>query len=202
MKTFIRTASMIFGLALAFAANAGQVVRLNVPELGTFVNIEILDAMNSAEGETKVAFLKRVGAVLQTFSESTGYEACSKIWSNADATAWGVRITSARAHNTCVITNLSVAGMTATEEGIHSHPPLNRYRANETDLAFIGGGVRLNEFVYTEGAEFSPKDFGLGAGYLVTRGSLLYQHGRGTVENMGEITTQAAPTTDAVVATN
>ncbi len=198
MNRFAKTLSftlVAFALSVLSVAHAGPLMRLDTPQLGIVVDIEDLGVMTSAEGETKVDFLKRVGVVLDEFSARTGFEGCSKIWTDHDK-AWGVHLTSAHAHNTCVITNLGVKGMVMLKEGIHSHPPSDSYRVNETDRAFIlagaGTSVQVNDWARTDGATFSPQDFGLGPGYLVSRGQLLHQSGRRSIENLGAISPPVA----------
>lgn len=184
---------MLLVLSSVASVNAGNVRALDVPSLGITLSLEELESLSSLPDESKTDFLKRVGSFLQEYSDRTGFEACSKIWGASDGTAWAVRITTNRAHNGCVTTNLPVKGLAMTPESIHSHPPKNEYRANEADVAFVGNtGLRVKDKARTEGATFSPRDFALGRGYLVTRGRLLFHAGAHAVEDLGEIPTASA----------
>jgi len=149
---------------------------------GTKVDVVDVEdgTLASAEGESAPAFLKRVAVVLRAYTSSTGFEACSEIWTNGVRLA--VRATSNSAHVGCVATGLAPAdGWTASRESIHSHPAVPRWRANAADVAFSGGEYRVGKWVRGDmGEQFSEDDYAAGPGYLVGGAGLYYQAGKGT----------------------
>lgn len=151
-------------------------------------------ALTSAEGEDKITFLKRACVVLQAYTRKTGFEACSKIWTQGERLA--VRATTNRAHAGCITTNLAPAGddWTRDADSIHSHPLRPAYRTNEADALFQGYMVPVGTRSHTDGTDFSPRDFALGRGYLVdSEGRLLYQRGRNEVEDLGPVESRPVP---------
>lgn len=183
--TAARAAVLSFVLVGAAGASRFKVDALG----GTLDVFEVPGgALASAPDEDKTAFLKRAGAVLHTYTRNTGFEACAKIWTQSGRFA--VRATSNRAHIGCVTTDLAPeSGEWARDaDSIHSHPVVSYYRTNEADALFQGYAVPVGTKSHTDGADFSPRDFGLGRGYLVnSEGRLLHQSGRGTVVDLGAV---------------
>lgn len=145
--------------------------------------ITALDSFTSTPGETKVAFLKRVGLAMEQYSLHHQVETCATLWEDPQDTHWALQVFTANAHTTCLFnetnptTDTSLVKDAAT---IHSHPLITRYKANAVDAALTGA---------TEGhtyelvnAFFSPADKEAGPGYLVTR-HLQYQRDNGQVLN-------------------
>lgn len=180
------TALVVSCLMAGFASAA----KLQVQALGGTLEVfEIPDgALTSVAGEDRATFLKRVGAALHDYTRSTGFEACTRIWTKGEFLA--VRSTSNRAHVGCVTTDLAPSGdgWTADVDGIHSHPIHPYYRTNEADVLFQGHVAPVGVRAHTDGTNFSPRDFGSSRGYLVnSEGHLLHQHGRGTVQDLGPV---------------
>lgn len=155
---------------------------------GTFDVIEVPDGLfTSLPGEEKTSFLKRAGLVLHAYTRETGFEACSKIWTQGDRLA--IRATTNRAHVGCITTDLSPGdGWARDADSIHSHPLRPDYRTNDADARFQGYVVPVGTRSHTDGAGFSPRDFALGRGYLVnSQGRLLYQRGQNAVDDLGPV---------------
>lgn len=182
-----RKTAIALVLSLLIACPAGA-ARLQVQVLGGTLEVFEIPggALTSVAGEDRAAFLKRVGAALHDYTRSTGFEACTKIWTRGGLLA--VRPTSNGAHVGCVATDLAPSGegWTPDADGMHSHPIHSYYRTNEADALFQGHVASVGVRAHTDGADFSARDFGLSRGYLVnSEGHLLHQHGRGTVQDLG-----------------
>lgn len=152
---------------------------------GTFDVMEIPGgSLTSFPGEERTSFLKRAGAALHAYTRETGFEACSKIWTQGNRL--GIRATTNRAHVGCITTDLSPGdGWTRDADSIHSHPLRPDYRTNDADARFQGYVVPVGTRSHTDGAGFSPRDFALGRGYLVnSQGRLLYQRGQNAVDDL------------------
>lgn len=139
-----------------------------------------LGIVQSEPGEGFHDFLGRVAKVMDRYSARTLHEACGVIMVRndpEDEVAWRVRITSNRSHVSCTMIQFPMSGWTRLGPDIHSHP-FARYgaRVNAIDAArgLYQCGYSLNVFDDT----FSDVDYKRGAGYLVSRGRLLYQHGK------------------------
>lgn len=130
------------------------------------VRAEVLDTVVSAHGEEKIAFVQRVARMMQAWTRKTGYEACGMI-GQAPEGRLGVVMETSREASTCLIQadDHPPAGWVMTEDDIHTHPEYRR-----------GQYAR----------SFSPADYDH-PGYLVERGRLWHQRGRGTETDLGPV---------------
>jgi hypothetical protein len=139
--------------------------------------VEVGVVSSRPEEKTVEDFLLRVGQVMDSFTHTTGYETCGLIMANADNTQWRVRLASNRSHISCVIIQFNEPGYTRLGPDIHSHPyapegVVNNNPDHQRRPNFECGGRTT---IYDE--MFSQGDYHHGAGYLVARNRLLYQHG-------------------------
>lgn len=146
----------------------------------------------SNPGESKQAFVQRVGAVLLDWSNQTGTEACGNIAQRNDG-GYVVTLTTEKSHINCLFSVAVPDGARLIGETIHNHPGTGvgevKLDANDSTLAAALSDWDVQQcarrkacWVKTEPADFSGPDYDAGAGYLVTQGTLRYQHGRGTSE--------------------
>lgn len=135
----------------------------------------------SQDNETEDDFLLRIAPLLRKYSDKTGYEACGII--AKDDKHYGVILGSSHSHIACLNDPSKVlAGMTSTNETIHSHGKHGlRIHTSEADVIFLGnpfnppkyiGGFDLNHF--------SDTDFDH-PGFLATTTGVIYQSGKGKV---------------------
>lgn len=164
---------------LAHADDLGVNARMQADDASSLPYAHLEDYI-SQPGETKIAFLTRVGAELRKYADHTGFEACGAIAS--DGTRWGVVIGSSHSHIGCAIyPDKLPPGMTFTGESIHTHGRKNfSFIMNKADLAFTNTPdpepVRMQS---GDVFHFSSPDY-VAPGYLATPDGLLYQHGPGT----------------------
>lgn len=156
--------------------------RVRIPGLGV-VDYEFILEARSEPSETMDEFAVRLGSKLREFSDRTGYEACGVI--ATDGQRFGAVIGSNRSHVACANFSTKVpAGMTATEETIHSHGRDRGFNANRNDLTLQGqlfqGQVGLRGVAGQNVREFSQMDYEGGPGYLATPNGVIHQRGRGT----------------------
>lgn len=121
---------------------------------------EVLTVEVSAQGESKEAFLVRVGRYMQGWTNRNDVEACGLIAESEGR--YAVAVNTQRMRDQC-LTGFVLPGWKHTGENIHSHP---RER--------LARGFRRS----TQ-AHFSDVDY-LSPGYLVANGHLFYQNGVGT----------------------
>lgn len=153
-----------------------------------------LTLMESAPGEGRDAFLKRVGRVLVEHSQLTGHEACGQVCQNRDSSRFAVQVVTNDAHIMCAMWTTCPEGYMLTGSSIHSHCPAKRMlRANGADMAMSGNRYKLGDRLKgCDDRRFSDLDIASGPGYLATPDGLLFQQGRGTVANLGPLADQAA----------
>jgi len=145
--------------------------------------------MESAPGESKVAFLRRVGRVLADHADRTGHEACGQVCQNQDSSAFAVQVVTNDAHIMCAMWTTCPSGYLPTGTNIHAHCPQARLlRANAADAAFSGNRYRRGKTLPPcDPHRFSQQDFASGPGYLATPERLLYQAGRDAQDDLGAL---------------
>lgn len=143
--------------------------------------------MESAPGEARVDFLKRVGRVLTDHAELTGHEACGQVCQNHDSSGFAVQVVTNDAHIMCAMWTTCPTGYIATGTNIHAHCPRARMlRANAADAAFSGNRYRRGKILPPCDPErFSLQDFAGGPGYLATPERLLLQSGKDAISDLG-----------------
>lgn len=151
-----------------------------------------VNEMESQPGESKIAFLERVGTFLYGWTYSNGDEACGMI-AELDG-AYSVILTTSRSQIMCE-SSLIYHGWNSTGETIHSHPLTSAsgriiLTARTKELA--GGKLDGRSYIKADRFAFSPGDYTTGPGYLVDNGKLLYQNGVGTSRTVGEVRNLAA----------
>lgn len=156
-------------------ARAGQALDPHAASKATpFVEV---GAMTSNPGEGKDAFLVRVAQTMDVFTRTTEHEICGVIMVSDNNDAYRVRLTTNRSHIACTMVVFAEPGFSRLGPDIHSHPfNTGDIRANARDIVYrkdFSCGQKMTIFDH----RFSTVDFNHGAGYLVTRGQLLYQHG-------------------------
>jgi hypothetical protein len=137
-----------------------------------------LGAMDSTSGETQKDFLVRVAQAMDVFTRTTQHEVCGVIMVNPEQNAWRVRLTTNRSHLACVMVVFDETGYVRMGEDIHSQPRIEGgTQANAQDI-LRRRDFSCGERIHIFDEDFSKVDFDHGPGYLVSRGRLLYQHGR------------------------
>lgn len=168
---------------------------------GTVAERELI-LMESGPQEEKIDFLKRVGALLVAHSDRTGHEACGQVCQNWDSTQLAVQVVTNDAHIMCAMWTTCPTGYLPTGENIHSHcPGPRRLRANSADMALSGNRIkRGSQLKPCDPGSFSLQDYAAGPGYLATPQRLLFQSGRDTVADLGELDARSAGSGVAVSA--
>lgn len=137
-----------------------------------------LASLHSANGEAKIAFLKRAGKDIRAYADRTNYEACGDICVSVSG-EFRVNIVTLKSHAGCGTSGVCTAGYANTGETIHGHGTDKIFRVNEID-AIVNTDLRAG--FRTDGQNlyrFSEQDYTSGPGYLATPTGLLYQSGRG-----------------------
>lgn len=194
MSSFIFRGVLRFLFVLVVScgdAIAAGSLKVSVGSLQSAIPVVMLEEIRSVPGETREAFLLRVGSVLQSYTERTAFEGCGLIWESHDGTGWAVPLTSNEAHAGCVITSAPAAGMRPTRESIHSHPAHGQetYRVSSVDRALLLGHAQLHAVRRSDGRTFSPTDLAGGPGYVVAEGRLLHHDGAGaaSIRDLGAV---------------
>lgn len=165
----VRAATVLLWVAAAFVWGAVA---------GRASAAEALFEATSQAGETKAAFLHRVGALMRQWSDGSTLEACGVI--ATDGERFGVVVKTSGSHLACASGSKAVpAGMQSTGETIHTHGTDRPFVVNDADAEFTGlrkgspiHGQRLDRFSRADYAE---------PGYLAAPGGeLFYQEGKGT----------------------
>jgi len=168
-----------------------EVFKVHAWEVGTYT---------STPGESHDVFVLRVAEALKTWTDETGTEACGPIEQAKDGT-FSVQLTTEKAQTVCLRSTAPVAGMTYTGDSIHSHPAAKnggytvRLKGQDLEALEALGQVKLVDdlrrfHIRTLPAEpdtFSDDDYAGGPGYLVVKGQLLYQHGKGTAHEVASL---------------
>ena len=150
--------------------------------------------VDSTPGESRVAFLKRVGLVLSDFTTATGFEACAAIGERAGDPQQPGRfvapIVTNGSHLACTPDPAWLGDVPDSGETIHSHPSESHreYRINAADKILIkitqGKTVRVGERMRHNHAHsagpFSPSDRTAGPGWVVVDDELFHQDGKTT----------------------
>lgn len=181
-------ASMICTLAglLALANTSLADERVSVGSLRAQVKAEHITTLVSRQGEEKIAFLQRLGGLMEAYTARTGFEACGTVFEGNGRV--GVVVTSSLARARCATTDKSPGmGMVQTNDSIHTHPQDKVIVFNENDAVFSGFRERRHARKRVDPLVFSPTDYDGGSGYLVTGRQLLYQNGRGTERTLGAV---------------
>ena len=149
----------------------------------------------SDEGEELEAWLVRIAPILATHTQESGHEACGYIAQNQDGSRYGIRLTTSKGALTCVVDPTRVPeGMTALRATFHSHPQRSivlptaadelHYRANPLPS---GQWIKRARPVDLGNSTFSAADYAAGAGYVVTKGRVFFQSGKGTDREVGAL---------------
>lgn len=185
IKSLMCVVSMLFVSLFSLSIQAHpQVIKLEAWVVGDY---------SSNPGESYDAFVLRVATALAQWTNDTGTEACGPIEQAKDGT-YHVQLTTEKAQTACLQSIVAGPGMTYTGDNIHSHPAAKNggytVRLTGHDLAALEalGRMKLvNELrrfnirtLPVEPDTFSPDDYASGPGYLVVKGQLLHQHGKGT----------------------
>lgn len=161
---------------------------VSVPSLQQSLPVEEIALLESWPGETRSAFIQRAAEALDVFTQENQYEGCSRLWVSPEGNRWGVGLVSNQSHIGCTLLDKApFEGLVATQESIHSHPTVERYRVNRQDRIFQGMKSRLNQVKSVEGSRFSDADFKSGPGYMVHDGKLYHQAGGGTLADLGPL---------------
>lgn len=145
--------------------------------------------MESAAGEDRLDFLRRVGRVLADHSDRTSHEACGQVCQNRDSSRFAVQVVTNDAHIMCAMWTTCPEGYIPTGANIHSHCPAKRVlRANAADMAMSANRYKLGDRLKPcVDDRFSAMDFDAGPGYLATQRRLLYQEGRKQLADLGPL---------------
>lgn len=177
---------LLFALALPVLAQAQTVVFGPRGERATAYR---LTTLTSDEGESKEAFLGRVGRFMTNYTQNNTFEACASICkANASpaSTKWAVVVHSNESVLACAAVSVCPDGMADTNEVIHSHPVMGQYPITRTDEAFLRARNERQkvgrQFAVREYSGFSAIDKERGKGYLVENEQLLYFDGSTTTQ--------------------
>lgn len=196
----MRIRFLMMGLALigstSLASVSAQVSERGVEAIGDTEALAlpyaVLGERTSRPGENKVAFLKRIAGDLLDFSKETGFEGCARLASHAvvDANGDGVMtyaatLTTSHSNVACVNQAIAPAGYELSNQTIHSHGYTPNFVVNAADVALTGGKMKLNRRMGGRDQNaFSPRDMNH-PGYLAGRTHLLYEDGKGQVQDLG-----------------
>lgn len=186
MLTFV----LVFGFVSPTFASQPEQFKVQAWSVGQFT---------SKTNESHDAFVLRVAQALKAWTDQTGTEACGPIAKTKDG-HYFVELTTEKAQTVCLRSTVMPEGMTYTGDSIHSHPfkeGTSQIRLTSHDLAVLDemGEVQFVDelrrmdirSVHAEPDTFSPDDYAAGPGYLVVKGQLLYQHGKGTSHLVAEV---------------
>lgn len=147
---------------------------------GVRVDGIVLGEMTGGADKSMDQFAVSISGPIAQYTKNTQHEVCAQICKSPQGD-WGAVVTTVGSHVMCPITNVCPDGMTATGQGIHSHPTGSTYKINAADKAVLLSGP-----FYRLGAKeargqtdvFSAEDFKAGPGYMVTdKGRLMHQDG-------------------------
>lgn len=168
---------IIIAAALAFSAPA-MAHDLDVAATQS-VPASLVADLESMEGEGKTAFVKRIADVAKDYTREHGHEVCGWI-AYGGRSAFSVRLVTLGSQIACgAAKGYVVAGYTAGNELIHSHPEKRVIRLTALDRKLRG---RMQVGANTDNVDncrFSATDYA-NPGYLVACGKILHQNGRGT----------------------
>lgn len=144
----------------------------------------------SQAGESKDAFVMRMGMWFRNFTTTSGYEACGYL-AQSSTGQYGVVINTSNSQLGCGLVGTVPPGFTRLDETIHSHPVVKRLDINANDRAFLQARqasfkpVPQRMRTNVDPRVFSKEDYASGPGYLVTDERVLYQRGAGTAQEVG-----------------
>jgi len=166
---------------------AGGWSRLAFESVSASINIgrsnlegRVLGELTARSAMTMDQFAVSISGPIARYTKNTQHEVCAQICKSPQGD-WGAAVTTVGSHVMCPITSVCPEGMTATGQGIHSHPTGSTYKINAADKAVLLSGP-----FYHLGAKeargqtdvFSAEDFKAGPGYMVTdKGRLMHQDG-------------------------
>lgn len=138
-------------------------------------------------------FMVRIAPVLQQYTHDTNHEACGRVYQNDDGTRFGVRLLTSKGAITCAIPLEQMEGMRPLRLTIHSHPQKTTVMPTLADVQFyqsednsgMGRTVLRGRPETLSNKIFSDPDFASGPGYLVSKGKVFYQEGKGTEREVG-----------------
>lgn len=182
-------ALIILAICLSIALPAAaQVARLG--NRGERVPVVQLPTLSQRNAEAHSDFLVRVAGWMHNYTSGTNEEVCANICASPDG-ALSVRLLSNKSHLACGLMDMCAPGSSLTADSIHSHPLDENFRINDADRAFLrdrspGRNINRHASFTANAEEFSSFDYDNGPGYLVAKGRLLYQSGRGTTRVVSE----------------
>lgn len=187
----------LLGLALATAgmdASAAQVIaNPGAPAVAPSLAVGV---WTSLAGESKDAFVQRVGASLTAYTREHGVEVCGRLMKARAGTGWRLPVTTSDSHFGCLFVALDDFDYVATDETVHTHPYIGSAHPSVQDVAlFPGHGMAVGGMrQYLQPENFSAQDISAGPGYVIVppsgpfgRAKVLYQHGPGTVRQVGSV---------------
>ncbi len=171
MKGFVIAAALV----LSFSATAHD---LDVAATQSVPASYVAD-LESEEGEGKTAFVKRIAEVAEGYTREHGHEVCGWI-AYGGRSAFSVRLVTLGSQIACgAAKSTVVAGYSAGNELIHSHPEKRVLRLTALDRKLRGRTQVGANTESTDNCRFSNTDYA-NPGYLVACGKILHQNGRGT----------------------
>lgn len=194
----------VFALCMTIALPAAaQMARLG--NRGERVPMIELPTLSQRATEDQSAYLSRVAGWMHNYTSGTNEEVCANICKTPDG-AMSVRLLTNKSHLACGLADLCAPGSVLTADSIHSHPLDENFRINDADRAFMrdrspGRHIQRRSSFISDSEKFSEFDYANGPGYLVAKGRLLYQAGRGT-ERVVQANIVPAPLSDAPIAKN
>lgn len=174
---------------------AGGWMRLVFESVSASINIggshlegRVLGELTASSAMSMDQFAASISDPISQYTKNTQHEVCAQICKSPQGD-WGAIVTTVGSHVMCPITSGCPDGMSATGQGIHSHPTGSTYKINAADKALLLSGP-----FYRLGAKearghtdvFSEEDFKAGPGYMVTdKGRLMHQDGPKKVRTIG-----------------
>lgn len=142
----------------------------------------------SEPGEEIDPFVLRVAPKLAEFTKQSGREACGFVAKDAQEDLLGVRFYTSGGAMTCMlIRSLVPDGMFALRTSIHSHPERSVVMPTMADMKYYqdnpmasGRAIVRGRPEQVGGRTFSDADYAVGPGYVVARGEVHHQAGKGT----------------------
>lgn len=125
-----------------------------------------LGAFVSTSGETKEAFMTRVGRFLAYYTKVRGWEACGMIQEKDEGEGWRVRLITNGSQLGCARIQFDTPGYVSTDQSIHSHPNEGSARVSRQDN-LLQPQLMCGAYFNKRPHDFSDIDRRSGAGYLV-----------------------------------
>jgi hypothetical protein len=170
---------------VAISATAANADTGRLPNRGESIPVVELTTLAQKDGESNDQFMARAGQWGKNYTTGTNEEICANVCSSPSGQL-SMRLFTNTSHLACATMSACSAGSAMTGDTFHTHPVDEQFSMNDADRSFVrdrsasANIVARHANFSAEGRDFSDADYAGGPGYVVAKGKLLYQHGRGT----------------------